>query len=122
MRGAGNVSVGLTNTSTKPGQTPSETASLGASVPGVNTSAKLGVEWVLIVAAVLYFAFVLIFRHEKVRQAIEPKNVEFNLYSSLAIFLQAAFWILIFKVLVTKLAIWTKAAWAKSLALVVGGL
>lgn len=119
MRGSGHVSIGLTNTSSKPGQTPSETQVLNTS-PKTNTSA--GIEWMLIIAAVLYFTFVLVFRHEKVQKAVEPKNVEFNLYSSLAIFLQAAFWILIFKVAAGKFAIWVKTAWAKSIAVVIGAL
>lgn len=121
MRGVG--SLNLTGPTPSPGQVASATpVTHSGSAASPHGKVTMGVEVTLIAAAVIYFLFVLIFRHEKVREAIEPKNVEFNLYSSLSVFLQAAFWILIAKVLVTKLAIWTKAGWAKSLATVVGGL
>lgn len=119
MRGSGSNPLGQQSpTQAAPGQTPTDMAALRTQASGAKGQLVL---WLVgLIAA--YVIWVFVERHEKVSQAIQPKNLALNLRQAFAVFLPVVVMILLFKILTVKLALWTKTAWAKSLAMIAGAL
>lgn len=71
-------------------------------------SAKDYTPWILVSLLLLYIAWALIERHQRVRSLIQPKNLAVNLRNLLAIILPVILGLALLRILLVKLKVWTR--------------
>ena len=99
-----NIAQGPNGVFTGGGASPMQGTTNRNALTGALSANVAGVPWALAVLIVVYLAWALIERHERVQDAIEPHNVALNVRNLFAVGLPVVIFILLLKVAVAKFA------------------
>lgn len=99
-----NIAQGPNGVFTGGGAAPMQGTSNRNALTGALSANVAGVPWALAVLLVIYLAWALIERHERVQDAVEPHNVALNVRNLFAVAFPVILFILLLKVAVAKFA------------------
>lgn len=101
---------------------PSTPITTGVTISEASKNKQSGMTaiWVGMILLIIYLIYAWASKHEKIKSAVEPRNVAANAHNLFVIWLAALITIPISKIAAAKLVAFSKAHWASAIAKWIG--